>query len=214
LSDGRGPLYGWRRVGARIDGEHQTAAVGNLACRPGRPVPPRRRIDVSHQRMHAARVQFLTEPYGRFVVFLDLGDLLVKPGHLKPVGGPTRIRCCSSRAASTNSRSAVAHQWPVSFWVVIAGFSYGERDVAGGGHRVQGSERRTTDSSLSKAVCEDGPLSTLYASLANPGHDRTAQRTPKRRQCAATMLGAVYGRRSRWATERLIGALRSIRSVR
>ena len=61
---------------ARADGEHQVAAIGNQHA--GR-VGFFLRVDdfdASYQRMHAAGVEFLTEPrtepYGRVVVFRDI----------------------------------------------------------------------------------------------------------------------------------------------
>jgi predicted enzyme related to lactoylglutathione lyase len=61
---------------ARADGEHQKAAIGNQHA--GR-VGFFLRVDdfdASYQRMHAAGVEFLTEPrtepYGRVVVFHDV----------------------------------------------------------------------------------------------------------------------------------------------
>jgi catechol 2,3-dioxygenase-like lactoylglutathione lyase family enzyme len=61
---------------ARADGEHQVAAIGNqYAGRVGFFL----RVDdfeASYRRMHAAGVEFLTqprsEPYGRVVVFRDI----------------------------------------------------------------------------------------------------------------------------------------------
>jgi catechol 2,3-dioxygenase-like lactoylglutathione lyase family enzyme len=61
---------------ARADGEHQIAAIGNQhAGRVGFFLRVDN-FDASYKRMHAAGVEFLTEPrtepYGRLVVFRDV----------------------------------------------------------------------------------------------------------------------------------------------
>jgi catechol 2,3-dioxygenase-like lactoylglutathione lyase family enzyme len=75
---------------ARADGEHQVAAIGNQhAGRVGFFLHVDD-FDASYQHMHAAGVEFLseprTEPYGRVVVFRDIA------GNRWDLLGPARAR--------------------------------------------------------------------------------------------------------------------------